>query len=154
MSTDGPQNLRWWMDERRGELGLTWQQAADRAGVSTETLYRAAEGRAMRTTTRKGLERALRWQPGSVDAILRGAGPEPLPAENVAGRLDADAAVLTEQIRELLSQQGLRLTERRMRKVLEHIDIALELERRAEASRRVAETPITPDDDSHEDSQR
>lgn len=75
MSTDGPQTLRWWMDERRGELGLTWQQVADRAGVSTETLYRAADGRQMRTTTRKGIERALEWEPGSVAAVIRGQHP-------------------------------------------------------------------------------
>jgi hypothetical protein len=80
MSTYSPQTLGWWMDERRGELALTWQQVADTAGVSTETLYRA-DDRAMRTTTKHGIERALRWQRGSVDAIKRGEKPTPLPQE-------------------------------------------------------------------------
>lgn len=81
MSTYSPQTLGWWMDERRGELALTWQQVAEEAGVSTETLYRIADGRQMRTTTKKGVERALRWQRGSVDRILAGGKPVPLPDE-------------------------------------------------------------------------
>lgn len=81
MSTYSPQTLGWWMDERRGELALTWQQVADEAGVSTETLYRIADGRTPRTTTRKGIERALRWQPGSIDAIAHEGEPTPLAAE-------------------------------------------------------------------------
>lgn len=78
MSTDSPQTLRWWMDERRGELALTWQQVADLAGVSTETLYRAAAGRAMRTKTKKAIERALQWRAGSIDAVAAGGQPRPI----------------------------------------------------------------------------
>lgn len=35
----------------------------------------------MRTTTRKGIERALEWKPGSVAAVLAGDEPEPLGGE-------------------------------------------------------------------------
>lgn len=74
--------LGWWMDERRGELGLTWDQVAERAGVSPETLRRNANRPdRMRTITRKGIERALMWESGSVDAILDGGEPTPLPEE-------------------------------------------------------------------------
>lgn len=77
MSAYDTHTLGWWMDERRGELGLTWDQVAEQAGLSTETLYRAASGRSMRTTTKKGIERALRWRNGAVDAILAGGKPTP-----------------------------------------------------------------------------
>lgn len=87
MSTYSPQTLGWWMDERRGELALTWQQVADEAGVSTETLYRIADGgRTPRTTTRKGIERALQWQPGSIDAIAASGKPAPLAEPEQASR--------------------------------------------------------------------
>lgn len=87
MSTYSPQTLGWWMDERRGELALTWDQVADVADVSTQTLYSAATGRRMRTTTKKGIERALKWRPGSVDDILNGGEPEPLADDEPAERL-------------------------------------------------------------------
>lgn len=71
--------IKWWMDDRRGELGLTWDEVAKSSGVSTETLYRVGDGRPMRTTTKKGIERALRWESGSIEAILDGDGPTPIP---------------------------------------------------------------------------
>lgn len=109
MSTDSPPSLRWWMDERRGELGLTWQQVAERAGVSTETLYRAAEGRQMRTTTRKGIERALEWEPGGVDAVLTGQTPQPLKAPVSARSVETiDDLPDTERQRFLMARDFMR----------------------------------------------
>lgn len=72
-----PRTLGWWVDERRGELGLTWDQFAEIAGVSAETLRRTAatNGAAMRTTTKKGIERALRWAPDYPERISRGTEP-------------------------------------------------------------------------------
>lgn len=78
-------SLGWWMDERRGEpdFRLTWEEVAERAGVSYMTLRRnAADPSKMRTNTRKGIEYALGWEPGSVEAILAGGEPteqEPEP---------------------------------------------------------------------------
>lgn len=71
--------LGWWMDERRGELDLPWKQVAERTGVSEQHIYRIARGDVgrMRATTKKAIERALRWANGSVDRIA--AGREPVP---------------------------------------------------------------------------
>lgn len=80
MTTYEPGTIGWWMDERRGHLRMTWDNVAEVAGVSVETVYRAASGRPMRTPTKKGIEEALRWAPGSVDAILDGGEPTPLDA--------------------------------------------------------------------------
>lgn len=72
-----PGTLGWWMDERRGELGLTWDQVAEIADVSSETLRRTAatDGSTMRTTTKKGVERALRWGPDYARRISNGHPP-------------------------------------------------------------------------------
>lgn len=73
------ERLSWLMDERRQELRLTWDVVAQSAGLSREGLRRVREGdRGMRTLTKRGIEDALNWEPGSVDAIL--AGGEPTPA--------------------------------------------------------------------------
>jgi hypothetical protein len=78
------------MDERRGELGLLWDEVAERAGVSAETLRRAtdAPGR-MRTTTKKGVERALHWKRGSIDSIASGGEPTALAEEEPATQTSA-----------------------------------------------------------------
>lgn len=80
--------LGWWMEERRGELGLTWEEVAAEAGVSVVTLRRNAgdDLSGMRVTTKKGIERALRWDSGSVDAITRGGEPTRLAEESAAPR--------------------------------------------------------------------
>lgn len=84
------------MDERRGDLGLTWDQLASAAGVSVVTLRRnAADPTGMRTTTRKGIERALHWAAGSIPAIL--AGEEPIQiAEESPAELDDELQELAE----------------------------------------------------------
>lgn len=68
------------MNDRRGELGMTWDEVAEIAGVTASTLFRnASNPNGPRTTTRKGIERALRWESGSVDAILAGGNPTNMP---------------------------------------------------------------------------
>lgn len=85
-----PATLGWWMDERRGELGLTWNEVAERVGVSPGTIYRIAAGptRAMRTTTKKGIESTLNWAAGSVDDILNGSDPT---ASDSASQRESDS---------------------------------------------------------------
>jgi hypothetical protein len=70
-----PGTLGWWVDDRRAELDMTWNELAERAGLGKETLFRAIQGRPMRTRTKKAIERALQWQSGSIDAIRRGGRP-------------------------------------------------------------------------------
>lgn len=76
----------WWMDERRGELDLTLDEVAARAGVSTETFRQAANGRRMRTNNKKKIERALGWEYGSIDAIDAGDPPIKLSEQEVQRR--------------------------------------------------------------------
>lgn len=71
------------MEHRRGELDMTWDEVAEAAGTSSGTLYRlAGDPLAVARTwpqTRKGIERALHWKPGSIDAIQ--ANEEPIRQE-------------------------------------------------------------------------
>lgn len=67
------------MDERRADLELNWQEVADTAGLTREGLRKIRYGtRAMQTDSKVGLERALRWKRGSVNAILAGGDPTPV----------------------------------------------------------------------------
>lgn len=108
------------MDERRLDLNMTWQDVAQEASVSAAAL------RAMRTgvntpspLTRRRLEDALRWQRGSIEAILEGGSPTPIDVGHAAdadeitdARLDrlegllAEATRIAEEIRGERRQGG------------------------------------------------
>lgn len=65
---------------RRDQLGYSPRQLAALAGISLHTL-RAVEGAKSdepQDTTLTGLERALRWTPGSAVRVLTGGHPTPL----------------------------------------------------------------------------
>lgn len=69
------------MEERRLELRLYWSDVADRAGVTTEALRQVRQGQhGIKPMTKTGIEQGLRWERGSVDAVLEGGDPTPLPA--------------------------------------------------------------------------
>lgn len=60
---------------RRVDLGYTSRRAlADVAGIGKRTVDAIETGNAVRAATRHKLERVLRWEPGSMDAILAGGG--------------------------------------------------------------------------------
>ncbi|GAT67810.1 hypothetical protein PS9374_03469 [Planomonospora sphaerica] len=64
------------MTERRDELGLYWNDVAERAGLTKEGLRSVRGGvGTMRPPTKRGIEAALRWARGSVDRILEGGAP-------------------------------------------------------------------------------
>ena len=66
------------MDERRLELRLTWQDVADRGGISLRALANARTGDAeIRPLTQAGIEGGLQWERGSVARILAGGDPVP-----------------------------------------------------------------------------
>lgn len=70
------------MEERRAQLGLYVREVADAAGITAEGYRRVRDGSApIRPTTKSGIERALRWAFGSMDAVLGGGEPTPLEAE-------------------------------------------------------------------------
>ncbi|MEV1201687.1 hypothetical protein [Microbispora rosea] len=59
------------MDRRREELGLLWNDVADRAGLTKEGLRTVRFGTGkMRPPTKRGLEEALQWKRGSIDRYL------------------------------------------------------------------------------------
>jgi hypothetical protein len=64
------------MDARRIELRLTWTQVAERASLNRDTLtaFRAARGRP-NPLTKRGVEDALEWAPGSIDSVDGGGEP-------------------------------------------------------------------------------
>lgn len=81
MST--PQNfdrLRAAIDDRAADLGHSLTGLATTAGIRYETLRALRNGENEPSPkTIRGLERALKWQTGSIKAILAGGDPTPLP---------------------------------------------------------------------------
>ena len=70
------------MEDRRAQLGLFWRDVAETAGLTTEGLRGMREGsKDIRPTTKTGVERALRWAYGSIEAVLSGGDPTPLADE-------------------------------------------------------------------------
>jgi hypothetical protein len=83
------------MNRRRVELGLRWKDVASEAGLSYESLraVRAGSYGMMRDLTAAGIERGLRWAPGSVKAILAGGQPthvEAVPAARGVEEIDTE----------------------------------------------------------------
>jgi transcriptional regulator with XRE-family HTH domain len=72
------------LDAARAELGLTWREVAARAGMTAVNLQRIRNGEIRNLTPEaaSGLERALAWQEGDVEEILRGGHPTPLVIHN------------------------------------------------------------------------
>jgi hypothetical protein len=82
------------MDERRRDLRLRWQDVAKAGGISLKTLHSVRTGDAgIAPLTESGIEDGLRWEPGSVAAILDGGSAVPrddrVPAEPPEGWLTA-----------------------------------------------------------------
>lgn len=70
------------IEDRRSQLRIKLQDVARRADISVATLGRARRGEGDLTTdTKIGLEEALLWARGSVDAILAGGQPTPIASE-------------------------------------------------------------------------
>src|SRR5690606_4750208 len=68
------------IDEERSRRGMHWIEVARRAGLTKEGLRNVRQGTGeIRAKTKRGLERALGWAPGSIDEIL--AGRDPIPAQ-------------------------------------------------------------------------
>jgi transcriptional regulator with XRE-family HTH domain len=76
---------------RREELHLTQVDVAQRGGPSVATLTAVENNRSGRLSKRlrQALERAIEWEPGSVDAVLNGRAPR--PKAKVAGPPAADS---------------------------------------------------------------
>lgn len=101
------------MDARRKELRMTWRRVAELARVSQETLRQLRMGEQVSEMTEYGVEEALHWRPGSLDAIRYGAKPLQLedepPPEEIDRRLEARRFV-REAEREARAEKGLTVT--------------------------------------------
>lgn len=80
------------MEDRLEELGLRWQDVSAATGVSVRALQLARdpdrEGTPSKTTL-EGIDKGLRWEPGSARQLLAsGRDPVPLP-DDQAGRRTA-----------------------------------------------------------------
>lgn len=79
MSREYATPLDKYMNRRRLDLGMKWRDVAHDGGVSYEAVRSARTGEGVPADlTKRGIERALKWKPGSVDAILNGGEPTPL----------------------------------------------------------------------------
>jgi hypothetical protein len=93
------------MEARRLDLGLTWEQVADRASLRYETIraIRAGESRG-RALSRRAISAALAWTAGSVDSILDGGDPEEAaaaPLQTPAATEDAERRAVIDGVRAL-----------------------------------------------------
>jgi transcriptional regulator with XRE-family HTH domain len=81
------------MRQRRVQLGLSWEDIATAADITSAHLRRIRVGQYLpRDTTAAKLERAFRWSPGSIDTVLAGGEPTPLdPAPASADKERPDA---------------------------------------------------------------
>ncbi|WP_328339457.1 helix-turn-helix domain-containing protein [Micromonospora sp. NBC_00421] len=120
---------------RRLERGLSASKAAQAAGIDRATWSNAETG-ARRTAEHNyaGIERALGWQPGSIDAILAGGEPTTEPADPVI--LDEEIHLvrtdpqLTEEMRERIIALILERRERDKAAALEDTRRMIDLFRR------------------------
>ena len=104
------------MKQRRLALNLTQSDVAELAGVTVRTIGKLerSEATKVKALTAAGIERALQWTPGSLDAIKNGGEPtelhqppetapvvkHPLPQPGAGGDVD-DLGELRESIRHL-----------------------------------------------------
>lgn len=103
------------IQERRGHLGLSQKRLAELAGVSARSIQNLESGKNWPLAkNRPAIERALQWEPGSLDAIRKGGEPtelqqpsetppvvkQPLPQPRAGGGVD-DLGELRESIRHL-----------------------------------------------------
>lgn len=99
---------------RRNALGLTQREAAVKADVATQTWINVEQGEKVRERTLARVDRALKWELGSSEDILKGGDPKPLPGSTPAATPATDQAFaelreeleqLRQEVRELKDRQ-------------------------------------------------
>jgi transcriptional regulator with XRE-family HTH domain len=80
------------MQARRSELGYTSQEAlAAAAGVGISTIGRLERGQRVSSVKEASVERALRWQFGSIESLFQGGEPTPLDPQPQPSEPSTDA---------------------------------------------------------------
>lgn len=70
------------MDERRQQLDMMWKDVAEAAKLSAQSLLDFRQGKTNpRQLTKRRIDAALGWEAGSLQAVLDGGDPTPLPEE-------------------------------------------------------------------------
>lgn len=123
------------MEDRRYELGMrTWRALSDRAGIAYETLRALRAGSNPSDATVRDLETALKWERGSIDAILAGGQPTPRVDRHVdlhdSGRAEDDLSA----DRELSVQEQLRMVTEELRELRAEVKALRERDRNDPAS--------------------
>lgn len=125
-----------WMDGRRRELRIMWAEVARRAGMSPQNLLRIRKGQiSISWDAAAGIESALRWVAGSVEAaVLRGVAPTEItdggPTAPAAARPhDPEPATWSDLRRELAWWHGrLRDTPEDYQRLLYLLELSAQLE--------------------------
>jgi hypothetical protein len=101
---------------------MTWAEVASEARITVETLRAIRRGNNQPSTlTKRGLERALQWQAGSIQAVLAGGDPATSPSlPSLAGEVhgivkparEVNEDPVAAQFRALLEQAQQRTNER------------------------------------------
>lgn len=130
---DEPQErLARYLQERRRELRLSVRAAAQAAGIDRAT-WTSAESAKRRTAEYHyaGIEAALQWEPGSIDAVLAGGEP--------TKRITQSPPAADEEVELVLRDP--RLTDRMKARIVDMIYARRERDRAAglEETRRVIE---------------
>jgi transcriptional regulator with XRE-family HTH domain len=118
------------MDQRRQQLGLSWREVAAEAGITQETLRAIRRGaNDPSTLTKRGIERALEWSPGSVDRVF--AGDDPGASGSGPGRAAhryriTDEEVMNSGLRPEAIRAALRLRRRLERQIAERDEDAIQ----------------------------
>lgn len=93
------------LDERRVDLDLTWRELADAARMSEPALRAIRRGTYTPSRrTKRRLEQAMNWQPGSIDAIFEGG--EPTDVEPLEALSDDELVMLRDAIRRAVKELG------------------------------------------------
>lgn len=83
------------MNVRRLQLGLTWDDLADKAGITSAGLRAIRSGKNRgRELTRRKIDAALQWEAGTLDAIFEDR-IDPNEAPETEGRAVDDEAPVT-----------------------------------------------------------
>lgn len=118
------------MTARAEDLDLLWTQVAERAGMTYGNLHKIRTGATSLTNrAKRGIERALKWQRGSVDTVLTGRDPTPIQVDKtpLTPRQEALLQIYHDNIRDRGPAAALRM----LREDVARINAELEEERPA-----------------------
>lgn len=132
------------IDQRRLDLRLTWQDVAERGGVSLRALANARTGDSeIRQLTQAGIEAGLQWEPGSVARVLEGGDAVEVTSQHAAAPLRARPSGDPQFPPEM--EEGILL-------LLPAIEIAIETARRRFPDQPLTGSMIFPDHPADADS--